>query len=298
MRWIRQEIPQPDQNRLYKVAIGITILGNILLVIVKAIAAYLTDSAALYADTANSASDVVYSLLMAVGLWVAIQPPDLTHPQGHSRFEPFIGLLVTLSMAFAGFEAARTAIGRFQEGGSVIAAGIPTFVLLGAAGIKAGMFFWVRSIAVKVASPSLRVAAADNLSDVLTSIAAFLGILGTQITPLLDAIAGLVVAAWIFRAAFRAGKENIRYLTGAGATEELRHQIVEIAESVPGVQRVHHVVTDYVGPRLMVDVHINIDGNMTVRNAHEICDQVTAKLEAHPEVDRAYVHIEPHDWDE
>lgn len=74
--------------------------------------------------------------------------------------------------------------------------------------------------------------------------------------------------------------------------------MVEIAESIPGVERVHHMMTDYVGPRMLVDLHINVNGSMSVRHAHEISDQVIAALEALPEVDRAYVHIEPHDWDE
>ena len=64
--------------------------------------AYISGSVALYADAANSVSDVVYSLFMVVGLWMAQRPPDLSHPQGHSRFEPIIGLLVTASMAFRG----------------------------------------------------------------------------------------------------------------------------------------------------------------------------------------------------
>lgn len=299
MRWIREEQPKAQNNKLYRTAIVITILGNILLVAGKGIAAYITNSSALYADTANSASDVVYSLLMALGILIAIQPPDLSHPQGHSRFEPFVGLAVTLSMAFAGFEAARSSIERFLAGGTPsIELGLPTIILFGAAAIKASMFFAIRSIAIKLSSPSLRAAAADNISDVITSIAAFLGILGSRFSPLLDPIAGFLVAIWIFRAAFNAGRENIGFLTGAGAPEELRNQMVEIAESIPGVERVHHMMTDYVGPRMLVDLHINVNGSMSVRHAHEISDQVIAALEALPEVDRAYVHIEPHDWDE
>lgn len=178
MRWIREEQPKAQNNKLYRTAIVITILGNILLVAGKGIAAYITNSSALYADTANSASDVVYSLLMALGILIAIQPPDLSHPQGHSRFEPFVGLAVTLSMAFAGFEAARSSIERFLAGGTPsIELGLPTIILFGAAAIKASMFFAIRSIAIKLSSPSLRAAAADNISDVITSIAAFLGIL-------------------------------------------------------------------------------------------------------------------------
>lgn len=298
MRWVRDYRPEPEKSILFRKALIITLAGNIFLAAAKGIAASLSGSAALFADAANSVSDVAYSLMMVLGLWVAQRPPDISHPQGHSRFEPLVGLMVTLSMAFAGYEAARNSIERFIAGGSSIELGLPVFVLLLSAGIKAVMFVAIRSIAKKVNSPTLSTTAADNLSDVLTSGAAFIGIIGSTFWPLLDPIAGMLVAIWIFRAVFNAGRENLKFLTGAGASEELRQQIVEIAESVPGVLRVHHTMTDYVGPKLMVDLHINVDGSITLSEAHLISDEVSHRLQQLPDIDRAYVHIEPDDWDE
>src|SRR5574340_1178485 len=109
MRWTRDYQPNPEQNILYRRALVVTMAGNLLLAAGKGIVAWLSGSAAIYADAANSASDVVYSILMVVGLYMATQPPDMSHPQGHSRFEPLVGMAVTFSMAFAGFEAARNA---------------------------------------------------------------------------------------------------------------------------------------------------------------------------------------------
>jgi divalent metal cation (Fe/Co/Zn/Cd) transporter len=117
----------------------ITICGNVLLASSKGIVAWLTGSAAIYADAANSISDVVYSILMVIGLFMAMQPPDQDHPQGHARFEPLVGLIVTASMAFASFEAARNAYVRYMAGGEAIALDLPTFVLLASAAIKFGM---------------------------------------------------------------------------------------------------------------------------------------------------------------
>ncbi len=160
------------------------------------------------------------------------------------------------------------------------------------------MYLYIRKVAVQLSSPTLATTAKDNLSDVLTSTGAFLGTLGsTLIHPLFDPIGGILVAAWIFRAAFMAAKENLNFLTGAGASSELRHEIVTIASSIPGVQRVHHVMTEYVGPRLVVDLHLNVNGAMSVDEAHGISDEVTKRLENMPEVDRAYVHIEPLGFD-
>lgn len=296
MQWIRDYQPNPGRTKAYRTALIITLAGNILLAVAKGLASYFTGSIALYADAANSVSDVIYSLAMVVGLWMAIQPPDLSHPQGHSRFEPLVGLLVAVMMTIAGYEALRSSIARFLAGGEAVAMDLPTIVLLSSAAVKAGMFYVITRIAKEVQSPSLNVTAKDNLSDVLTSIAAFVGILGSNwLTPLLDPIAGCLVALWIFRAAFEAGKENLAYLTGAGADEELREKIIDVAKNIPGVERVHHMMSDYVGPKLVVDMHINLPGEKTLDEVHEVTDRVIEALEAMPEIDRAYVHVEPDD---
>ncbi len=299
MRWVRDFIPQKEQNRLYRTALVITVVGNVLLAGGKAIVAAFTGSAAIYADAANSISDVVYSILMVVGLYMAMQPPDLDHPQGHSRFEPLVGLIVTLSMAFAGFEAARNSIERYIAGGEAIQVGLPSLVLLISAAIKAGMFVAISRIGKKLSSPTLSTTAKDNLSDVLTSVAAFLGVLGSAfIHPLADPIAGFIVAIWIFRQVFLVGKENLSFLTGRSATREEMAEFIQAAEAIPGVVSVHHIMTDYAGPKLIVDMHINVDGTKSLNEVHSISDAVIKRLQEFPAVDRAYVHIEPVGWED
>lgn len=298
MQSIREYKPAPEDNRLYRRALWITVVGNVALASVKALAAYMTSSVALLADAANSISDVFYSILLVAGLWMSRQPPDEGHPQGHHRFEPLVGLVVTLSMSFAAYEAARASIDRFLAGPQAIELGVPTFVLLFSAGVKVFMFLIIRKLAQQTNSPALQTTAVDHISDVLTSLAAFFGILGSNfIAPIFDPIAGLLVSGWIFRAAFLAGRENLGYLTGAAAPEELREEIIRITQSVPGVEAVHHLVTEYAGPTLVVDLHINVDGDLSLRETHAISDRVIEALEAMPEVDRAYVHIEPTGWE-
>ncbi len=294
MQWIRNQQSSPERVHAYKTAIFITLTGNVLLAVGKGVVSHFTGSAALYADTANSVSDVIYSLAIVIGLWLAVQPPDISHPQGHARFEPLVGMVVAAMMGIAGYEALRTSFNRYLTGGAAIELNLPSLILMASAAIKAVMFIWVRKLAALAESPSLRISAKDNLSDVLTSIAAFLGILGSNLLhPLLDPVAGFLVSLWIFKAAFDAGKENIRYLTGAGADAELRQKIIETASQVEGVLKVHHMMSDYVGPKLIVDMHINLPGDSSLEQVHAIEDRVIAALEALPEVDRAYVHVEP-----
>jgi cation diffusion facilitator family transporter len=297
MRWVRDYTPQAETNRLYRTAMIITLCGNLLLAGGKALVAWLTHSAAIYADAANSISDVVYSLLMVVGLYMAMQPPDLSHPQGHARFEPLVGLMVTISMAFAGFEAARNSYVRYMAGGSAIGLDLPMYVLLVSAAVKAGMFIVISRIGKKLRSPTLATTATDNLSDVLTSVAAFVGVLlSTLVSPLADPIAGFLVAAWIFKQVYSVGKENLGFLTGKGATMEEVQEFIKATEEVPGVSGVHHIMTEYAGPKLVIDMHVNVDGNKTLNEVHAITDAISARLQEFPEVDRVYVHVEPDGW--
>jgi len=298
MQLVRNYKPNPEQERNYRVALFITMGGNLALAVAKGVVAFISGSAALYADAANSVSDVVYSVFMVLGLWAALRPPDLSHPQGHSRYEPLVGLAVTASMALAGFEAARNAISRYTSGSlTPITLDLPVIILLASALVKVGMYYSIHRISRRILSPTLATTARDNLSDVLTSLAAFVGILGSNfIHPLADPVAGLLVALWIFRNAFIAGRENLGFLTGRGAGREEVEAFIAAAESVPGVIKVHHIMTDYVGPRLMVDLHINVDGNKTLNESHNISDTVIQVLESFPNVDRAYVHVEPDGW--
>ncbi|HNT76689.1 MAG TPA: cation diffusion facilitator family transporter [Anaerolineae bacterium] len=294
MQLIRDYKPDKTRQQFFRNALMITVAGNLLLVLGKGAVAYLSDSRALYADAANSASDVVYSFMLVLGLWIAQQPPDLSHPQGHARFEPLVGLAVAAAMTFAGYEAGRASVVRLLAGGLAVEPGWPTLALLGSALLKGAMFLSVRAIARRVSSPTLGTVAQDNLSDVLTSIAAFVGVIGSNLLhPLADPVAGALVSVWIFRAAFGAWKENLHYLTGGGAPPELPGKIRTVAQAVPGVLDVHQVLTEYVGARLILDLHINVDKTLSITEAHAIADAVQEALEALPEVDRAYVHVEP-----
>ncbi len=293
---VRELQPNPEKGQQFRKALIVTVLGNILLALIKGVAAHYSKSAALYSDTINSISDVIYSIFLIIGLTISQKPPDSSHPQGHERFEPLMGLIITISMTIAGIEAMRSSIARFTAGGIHVTLGITSLALLISALMKTGMFLIIRNIARKILSPGLDATAKDNLSDILTSVAALLGIIGSDyIHPLLDPFAGVLVAIWIFRAAYEVGKENLGFLTGSSPDEEIKKKILEAARSVPGVISVHQMVTEFVGPKIVVDIHIDVDQSINLKEAHDISDRVADAVQSIPEVDRAYIHPEPID---
>jgi len=296
LQYVRRESPDPSRRRLYLRAILIAIAGNALLAAVKGVVAWSSGSSAILSDAANSFSDTLYSLMMAGGLYLAQRPADLSHPQGHGRFEPLVSLLIVGAMGLAGFAALRESALRFRSGAVVIASGWPTAVLVGSVGVKIGMYVLVRRIGRLVHSPAIGASARDNLADVLVSAAAIVGVWGSHLVhPLFDPVAGAVVSLWIFRTAWEILVENLGYLTGRSAPQELQTRVVAAALAVPGVLDVHQVIADYVGPQIRVDMHIHVDSEMTLRQAHAIADQVQAQVEALPGVDLSFVHVEPAD---
>jgi cation diffusion facilitator family transporter len=297
---VRAEVPNIERQRLYRRAVIIAMAGNAILAIAKGLLAWASGSSAIFSDAANSLSDTLYSLLMGGGLYLSQRPADTGHPQGHGRFEPFVSLFIATAMATAGGTAVWQAIRRwhrapqFLEAGKALEIGWPTMVLVGSILMKVGMYALVRRVGEKAESPAIQASARDNLADVLTSAAALIGIWGARmIDPILDPVAGLIVGLWIFRATWEIAWENLGYLTGRGASPELSEHIAAVASEVPGVERVHRVIAEYVGPQLRIDMHINVDGKTSLERAHAIADRVQENVERLPEVDLAFIHVEP-----
>lgn len=294
VRRVRREERDERRLRLYRRAILVAVIGNVSLAAAKGVVAWVSGSSAVLSDAANSLSDTLYSLFMALGLTLARQPADRGHPQGHGRFEPLVSLMIAAVMGLAGYAAIRSAVQRFRAGGAAIPLGWPAVVLVGSAAVKVVMYGLVLDAGERAESPAIRASARDNLADVLASLAALVGVVASDLVhPLADPLAGFVVVLWMLRAMWEIVVENLGYLTGRGAAPEVMEEIVRVASEVPGVIDVHQVIADHVGPELRVDMHIDLDGGITLREAHAIGERVEDRVEALPGVGIAFVHVEP-----
>jgi cation diffusion facilitator family transporter len=283
-------------RRIYGRAAVVAVTGNLMLLVGKGAAAWISGSSAVYADAANSASDVVYSLLMGIGLWLALRPADARHPHGHRRIEPFVSLVIGSMMALAGAQAARSAYRTWVEGAQAITSLWAYAALLGTALVKGGMYLLVKRLAQSAHSSTIAAAARDNLADVISSGMALVGIVASRwVSPLADPLTALAVALWILRSAAGVLREGIAQLIGAAPAPELSHAVEEAARAVPGVLDVHQVILEYVGPQVRADIHVDMCGSLPLDVIHETSDAVRGRIEAMPEIDHAFVHVEPYE---
>jgi len=279
---------------LYMRASLLGLAGNAALLVAKGSVAASTHSSAIYSDAANSAADVAYSLVMALGLWLSLRPADETHPHGHRRIESLVSCIIALVMGFAAWEAGRSAIDVWERGPQQILSVWALIVLLGTIAVKCSLYALVHRMAREADSSVLRAAATDHLVDTVSSGVALAGVLGSRyIAPVVDPIAGLLVVPWILRGAWRVLVESVQELIGGAAPAELTKDVHRKAQAVRGVVDVHRIIIEHVGPEVRVDVHITMAGDAPLREVHGVSDAVRENIEAIVGVDHAFVHVEP-----
>jgi cation diffusion facilitator family transporter len=280
---------------------GLVVLAvNLVLVAGKGVVWAWTGSLAVGSEAVNSLADLAYSLVLVTGLYLTTQPPDEEHPHGHERIEPFVSLVVALGVFAAGILVFRSAVVSVLNGtyGSVPGA-LPAAVLAVGGLAKVGLYRYCRRVGERHDSPAMVATALDNRADVWTAGAALAGVLGASAGyPVLDPVAAGVVAVGICYAGVDIVRDNVGYLVGGAPPDELREAILERALAHPQVHGAHDVIAHYVGPEVDVSLHVEVEGDLTLREAHEIESAVAESIRAVDTVDDVFVHVDPRELGE
>lgn len=254
-----------------------------------------TGSTAMLGSLADTALDLVASIATLIGVMIAAQPPDRKHRFGHGKAESlaamFQVILIALSAAGIGFrailaliEGKRTASAEEGIAVSVIAI-IATLALIG----------WQRYVVSKTGSVAIR---ADNVhyqSDLLLNAAVIAALALDQYAAItgIDPLFGLAIAIWLLWGAWGTARQSIDNLMDREWPEEKRVRLVELAACHPELASLHDLRTRTSGTRDFVQFHVDLPGDMTVEQAHEIIERVEDDLSRHfPDMD-LLIHIDP-----
>jgi len=276
--------------------VGLLLLGaNVALAALKGGAWFVTGSLAVQGEAVNSLADAVYSLVTVAGLYLTTQPPDFEHPHGHERIEPFVGLFVALGIFVAGGTVLYQSGTALLSGDVAVSRGPTAVVVLAVAAVsKFALYRYVLAAGDRHNSPALTATALDNRNDILTALAALVGVLGAGAGyPILDPLAAVVVAVGILYTGIEVVRDNLGYLVGRAPPEDLRREIIRRALAHPDVEGAHDVVAHYVGPEIDVSLHIEVEGDRTLLEAHDIETAVVESIRELPEVDDVFVHVDP-----
>lgn len=287
-------------DRSYLAARRVTwagLVANLALAAIKIAAGVVGHSRAVVADGVHSISDIATDLVVLFGMRYWSAPADANHPHGHRRIET----LVTLAIGAALFAVAFVLAWEVLHTLTVSAPDAPGPIALAAAVLsivtKESLYRWTAVVGRRVNSPALVANAWHHRSDAFSSVPAVIAVAGAMIVPRwawLDKIGALVVCGFIVWAAWRIVSPALAELSDRGAPEDTLADLERLATEVAGVRSAHALRTRYVGTSLAVDVHLEVDGDLTVREGFAIARDVKRRLLEHgPDVGDVVVQLEP-----
>ncbi len=261
---------------LYAVSISLKLIGYLK-----------TNYLILLAESFHNLTDVMIILNLLYALRVASKPADYSHPLGH-------GLAVNIGSLIAGvafitiisYELVKEGVSRiFYE----VEYGEGAYLYMLASMLPIVLAFFVmekRGVAERTAKMELR-------NDILSGFSATVGVLAAERFAIIDSIFTIFIAAIIGYSGYMLVRENSRILMGASPDEEFYDKVREIAESFEEVHSVHDVIATYMGEnKIHVDMHVVVDGDMTVREADRLTEKIAKKMmENLPELGYVTIHV-------
>ncbi len=275
--------------------IGIAV--NFGLVIVKATAGVAGHSYALIADALESATDIVTSTFVWFGLRVAARKPDENHPYGHGKAEPLAAILVSFALIGAAMLIAVQSIQNIQTPHETPKA-FTLLVLAGIVVIKELLFRRMNQVGAEVDSSAVKADAWHQRSDAITSLTAFIGIsialIGGPGYESADDWAALLASGLIVFNAYHIFRPSFGEIMDESPSGNWRSEIEAIALTIPGVEGIEKCIVRKTGFEYFVDLHVEVNGNLTVRQGHAIAHQVKEAIrDQKPAIYDVLIHIEP-----
>lgn len=278
----------------------ITIVQNVLLSVFKLFAGIFAHSNAMISDAVHSASDVFSTIIVIIGVKLASKKSDKEHPYGHERLECVAAIVLSIVLLYTGIKIGSQAV-KDIIGGNYQSLQKPGVLALVAAVVsivtKEIMYWYTRHYAKKIDSSALMADAWHHRSDALSSVGALVGIGGAMMGfPVMDSIASIVIFVFIAKAAYDIFKDAMDKMVDHSCDDETEKEMRDFVLAQKEVLSVDLLHTRIFGNKIYVDVEIGVNGSYTLRQAHEIAEEVHEGIEKNfPKVKHVMVHVNPAD---
>lgn len=301
MRDFKKMQHENDSNKKIALRVSmISIVVNVVLSVFKFAAGILANSGAMVSDAVHSASDVLSTFVVIIGVNISGQKADHKHQYGHDRMECVAAIILAAILFVTGAAIGFTGIEKIIDS-SKQSLEIPGVLALIAAFVsivvKEWMYWYTRAAAIKINSGALKADAWHHRSDAMSSIGSLIGIAGARMGfPILDPIAAVVIAALVIKAAFDIGKDSIGKMLDSAIDEKTEEGIRDLIMKQQGVKRIDDLKTRTFASKFYIDLEIAVDGEMKLVEAHEIAENVHDTLEeTYPTLKHCMIHVNPYE---
>ena len=275
----------------------VAIVANTILTILNVAVGLMSGSYALISEGGHTLSDIATSVIAYIGFKIGQKPADEEHPLGHGRAEAISGLIIVLFLTMVAYEIMTGAIEKILNPAlirtpDIYAALMAIFGIF----VNYSISEYIINLGRTIKSPAIVADGKHQKTDIFSSIAVLVGVVASNMGyPILDPIVGFIIGILILKTAYEIGKENIDNIMGKVPSEKFVNKIKRIAnKSSPHAHNAHNIKVDYLGSYAIVTLHIEMDGNLTLEESHEIVHLVQNNIiKKMPEVKYVNVHACP-----
>ena len=276
----------------------VSVIGNAVLSGFKLFAGVVGNSGAMLSDAIHSFSDVLTTLIAWMGVKVSKRAADASHPYGHERMECVASLILGIVLLATGLGVGKAGVENILLGSDETRV-VPGAIALVAAVIsiagKEAMYWYTRYYAKLINSPAFLADAWHHRSDAFSSVGSLIGIGGAMLGfPVLDAVASVVICLFIIKVAYDITRDALTKMLDTSCGEDYEKKLAEhiaAQKDVAGVDALH---TRMFGNKVYIDLEISVDGDKTLREAHEVAERVHRDVERQfSDVKHIMIHVNP-----
>ena len=275
----------------------IAIIGNALLAVIKIVIGLLAGSLAVVADGIDSMEDIITSTITLVTANILSKPPNKKYPYGYGKAETIATRLLSLVIFAAGIQLAIISVQKIIKGSYTgIPLKIAIYVIVISIIGKFLLSFHQFKVGKRINSEMLKANAKNMQNDIFISLSVLVGLVSTRLLkmPVIDSIAALLVSAWIIKVAVQIFlRTNVELMDGV-KDKEIYDIIFKAIDSVQGVKNPHRIVVRNVGYKLKIGADIEVDGTLSLQEAHELAHKVEQSIRS--KIDNLFdvnIHVEP-----
>lgn len=270
------------------------IIGNIFLLIIKAIVGVVSKSQAMIADSINSAGDIFASLMTFIGNKIASVPKDEDHNLGHGKAEYIFSMFISISMILVSAKLLYDSIMTLILGSELKFSWFLVLVCIITIITKLILYIYVKKILKKEENILLEANMEDHRNDCIVTTFTLISILLTKIKIYwFDSIVGVGISLWICYTGTKIFIESYNILMDISVDEGTKDLIITIANNYEEIKQIRNIISTPIGYKYIIILTIAVPGEMTTRDSHDLADRLEIDIGKLDKVDKAIVHVEP-----
>ena len=271
------------------------IIGNIFLLTIKGVIGYISQSQAMIADSLNSAGDIFSSLMTYIGNKIASNPNDENHHFGHGKAEYIFSFLISIAMMYIAVISAISSIQSIYTNNHLIFSNKLLIICIITILTKLFMYLYAKYYYKKNNNLLIKANMNDHRNDIFLTIGTFLAIILSKYKLYyFDGIIGIIISIWILITGLKIFIESFKILMDEAIDDKTKDKIIKQVLKNKEVKNIENIYTIPIGYKYVIVLIINLDGNKTTFESHEIIDKIEKELEKKfKKIERVLIHINP-----